>query len=70
MIIPIRCVTCNKMLGDKWIKYQQLIKTEGEVKLKYDFNMLKIMNSPELSALKNLELIVIAVVVTFFHILI
>ena len=25
MIFPIRCVTCNKVIGDKWIKYQKLV---------------------------------------------
>jgi len=25
MIIPIRCVTCNKMLADKWLIYKELI---------------------------------------------
>ena len=26
MIIPVRCFTCNKVIGDKWEKYQDLIK--------------------------------------------
>ena len=26
MIIPVRCVTCNKMLADKWLVYQRLIE--------------------------------------------
>ena len=37
MIIPVRCFTCNKVIGDKWDKYQELLKenekpadTEGE----------------------------------------
>ena len=58
MIIPIRCVTCNKMLADKWIKYQQLIKKiEGEGKTK---SMISIhvkdytTDSPELAAFKQL----------------
>ena len=57
MIIPIRCVTCNKMIADKWIKYQQLIKTEGEGKTK---SMISIhvkdyaTDSPELAAFKQL----------------
>jgi len=24
MIIPIRCVTCNKVIADKWREYQRL----------------------------------------------
>ena len=26
MIIPVRCFTCNKVIGDKWEKYQELMK--------------------------------------------
>ena len=26
MIIPVRCFTCNKVIGDKWDKYQELLK--------------------------------------------
>lgn len=26
MIIPVRCVTCGKMLGDKWLFYQRRLK--------------------------------------------
>ena len=31
MIIPIRCVTCNKVLADKWKQFQKLVEesTEG-----------------------------------------
>lgn len=25
MIIPIRCFTCGKIIGDKWDKYQKLL---------------------------------------------
>ena len=31
MIIPVRCFTCGKVIGNKWDKYQQLI-TEYEEK--------------------------------------
>ena len=27
MIIPVRCVTCNKVLGDKWLIYQRELQT-------------------------------------------
>ena len=33
MIIPIRCFTCNKVIGDKWEKYQENIKNGIEEKL-------------------------------------
>lgn len=26
MIIPVRCFTCNKVLGDKWTYYKQRVK--------------------------------------------
>lgn len=26
MIIPVRCFTCNKVLGNKWEEYQKLVK--------------------------------------------
>ncbi|WP_287586766.1 DNA-directed RNA polymerase subunit N [Candidatus Borrarchaeum sp.] len=29
MIIPIRCFTCGKVIGDKWIPFSQKIK-QGE----------------------------------------
>ena len=28
MIIPVRCVTCNKVLADKYEKWKKLIKTD------------------------------------------
>ena len=33
MIIPVRCFTCGKIVGDKWEKYLSLLqqeKTEGQ----------------------------------------
>ena len=36
MIIPIRCMTCGKVLADKWNKYLDLVKeleTKDESKL-------------------------------------
>ena len=33
MIIPVRCFTCGKIVGNKWQKYLQLLNedyTEGE----------------------------------------
>ena len=33
MIIPVRCFTCGKIIGDKWETYQQKIREyrgEGE----------------------------------------
>lgn len=30
MIIPIRCFTCNNVIGDKWEPYIKLVKNEKE----------------------------------------
>jgi DNA-directed RNA polymerase I, II, and III subunit RPABC5 len=27
MIIPVRCFTCGKVIGDKWDDYLELLKT-------------------------------------------
>ena len=29
MIIPIRCFTCGKILGDKWRKYREEVEKNG-----------------------------------------
>ena len=28
MIFPVRCFSCNKVIGDCWLKYQQLVDEE------------------------------------------
>jgi DNA-directed RNA polymerases I, II, and III subunit RPABC5 len=28
MIIPVRCMNCGKVLADKWLVYQELVKRE------------------------------------------
>lgn len=30
MIIPVRCIHCGKLLADKWIFYQSLLKEEND----------------------------------------
>ena len=30
MIIPVRCMTCGKVIGNKWEKYQELIKSNSK----------------------------------------
>jgi len=30
MIIPIRCFTCGKIIGDKWEAYKKLVKENRE----------------------------------------
>ena len=33
MIIPVRCFTCGKVIGNKWEKYQELIAEYEEKKV-------------------------------------
>ncbi|KAI0684925.1 DNA-directed RNA polymerases I/II/III subunit 10 [Cytidiella melzeri] len=30
MIIPVRCFSCGKVVGDKWVEYVQMIKEMPE----------------------------------------
>ncbi|KAI0338959.1 hypothetical protein BDW22DRAFT_1381536 [Trametopsis cervina] len=30
MIIPVRCFSCGKVVGDKWVEYTQMIKEMPE----------------------------------------
>tara|TARA_B100000795_G_scaffold106763_1_gene78799 strand:- start:467 stop:703 length:237 start_codon:yes stop_codon:yes gene_type:complete len=32
MIIPIRCVSCGKVIGSKWKKYQEIINNDPDLK--------------------------------------
>ena len=32
MIFPIRCFTCNKVIGDKWQEYENKLKKGEEIK--------------------------------------
>ena len=59
MIIPIRCMTCGKVLADKWNKYEELVKEliknrKGSNLL--DVNAENIEKSPEGIALDKLEI--------------
>ena len=59
MIIPIRCMTCGKILADKWFKYLELVKektgdTKGDNLL--DINLTNIKKTPEGEALDDLNL--------------
>lgn len=31
MIIPVRCFTCGKVIGNKWNKYLQLLEEDVDV---------------------------------------
>ena len=42
MIIPIRCFTCGKVIGNKWEPYLNLLQaeyTEGYVKTAFQFHI-------------------------------
>ena len=59
MIIPIRCMTCGKILADKWFKYLELVKdktgvAKGDNLL--DINLTNIKKTPEGEALDELNL--------------
>ncbi len=31
MIIPVRCFTCGKVIGNKWNKYLKLLSNDTEI---------------------------------------
>ena len=59
MIIPIRCMTCGKILADKWLKYLELVKEKTGVTKDdnlLDINIKNIKKIPEGEALDELNL--------------
>ena len=57
MIIPIRCFTCGKILGDKWKKYREIIDKEGGGKdTIIDINSKTINQTPEGKAMDTLNI--------------
>ena len=59
MIIPIRCMTCGKILADKWFKYLELVKEKTGVTTDdnlLDINIKNIKKTPEGEALDELKL--------------
>ena len=59
MIIPIRCMTCGKILADKWFKYLELVKDKTGVTKDdnlLDINIKNIKKTPEGEALDELNL--------------
>jgi len=38
MIIPVRCFTCNKILGDKWEYYSKKVQEHTSEKQKHEYN--------------------------------
>lgn len=62
MIIPIRCFTCGKVIGNKWESYKSLVKENREKMGLPDTDMIIEVNStdlketPEGIALNKLQL--------------
>ena len=59
MIIPIRCMTCGKILADKWFTYLKLVKEKRGSKhpsKMLDISLETIKKTPEGEALDKLKL--------------
>jgi DNA-directed RNA polymerase I, II, and III subunit RPABC5 len=41
MIIPVRCFTCGKVIGNKWNKYLKLLESDTEVATALDLLGMK-----------------------------
>lgn len=67
MIFPVRCFSCNKVIGDCWLKYLELVKEEMEkeqqsgeksypVLNKYYAELASKVETPQSKALNTLEM--------------
>ena len=58
MIIPVRCMTCGKILGDKWFKYLELVKEnkDNDNDNILDINIDNVKKTAEGKALDTLNL--------------
>ena len=56
MIIPIRCFTCGKILGDKWNHYKKEIEKDGKEESVLNVNAKTLQKTKEGKALDNLGL--------------
>ena len=57
MIIPIRCMSCGKVIADKWRYFQEEVKKlkKGESLERYYFDGTNIPNTPEKEVLDKLS---------------
>ena len=55
MIIPVRCFTCNNMIGDKWNAYVKLVQIEKQKKSKETIDEELDINYIEVDNGKNVE---------------
>lgn len=57
MIIPVRCFTCGKVIGDKWVDYNELRikynKTKDEDTI---INLANVKKTPEGKAMDELNI--------------
>jgi len=58
MIIPIRCMSCGKVLADKWRFYQEQVKKlkNGDSLERYYFDGKSIAETPEKKVMDALQL--------------
>ena len=56
MIIPVRCFTCGKILGDKWNYYVKEIEKDGKEESVLNVNAKTLQKTKEGKALDNLGL--------------
>ena len=59
MIIPIRCMTCGKILADKWNKYVSIINKNRDSNYRVkilDISLDNVPQTPEAKALDELNI--------------
>lgn len=55
MIIPVRCFTCNNMIGDKWNAYVKLVQIEKQKQSKETIDEEMDINYIEVEKGKDVE---------------
>ena len=56
MIIPIRCMSCGKVIADKWRYFQDQLKKEKGTDTRYYFDGTSNPDTPEKKIMDNLNL--------------
>ena len=55
MIIPVRCFTCGKVLGDKWNTYKKLVDKKSSNESKKKFTLEDITISSKNNPLEHFD---------------
>ena len=55
MIIPVRCFTCGKVLGDKWNTYKKLVDKKSSSESKKKFTLEDITISSKNNPLEHFD---------------